>query len=173
MVDASEYTFDILKIFIGNYSPLTYVEILVRVLIIMSYTMVMIKWMGKRAVGSLGSADVLLIVALGSAVGDAMLYPTIPLSITILIITAIASLHKLFVYLGVKNESIRKKTHPPIIKRVKNGELLNENFTKDQVDRNEVLIMLRQHGIKFLSEVEHAYFEQSGKLSVFKFENPE
>lgn len=33
-------------------------------------------------------------------------------------------------------------------------------------------MLLRQQGIKFLSEVEHAYYEQSGVLSVYKFENP-
>lgn len=138
----------------------------------MIYTILMIRWIGKRAVGGLGSADILLIVALGSAVGDAMLYPTVPLLVAISVITLIAGFQKLYVYFGVKYESVRKITHPTVLKLVENGELLTANFTIDEIDVNEVLMLLRQSGIKYLSEVEHAYYEQSGELSVFKYENP-
>lgn len=138
----------------------------------MTYTILMIRWIGKRAVGSLGSADILLIVAMGSAVGDAMLYPTIPLAVAICVITLIAGFQKLYVYLGVKYERVRKITHPPVLKLVQNGRLLTENFAVDEIDKNEVLMLLRQSGIRYLSEVEHAYYEQSGDLSIFKYENP-
>jgi len=138
----------------------------------MSYTLFIIRWIGKRAVGGLGSADILLIVAMGSSVGDAMLYPTIPLSITIAVITLIAISQKAYVYFGVKHESFRKLTHPQVVKLVEHGKLLTENFTTDEIDRNEVYMLLRQSGIKYLSEVEHAYYEQSGKLSIYKYDNP-
>ena len=172
MVDASEYSFNIMNILIGDYSLLMYVEILLRVVIIMTYTIVIISWIGKRAVGGLGSADVLLVIAMGSSVGDAMLYPTIPLFLAIVVITAIALLQKLYVYISIKSETIRIATHKTVVKLVENGKLLHKNFAKNQIDRNEVFMLLRESGIEFLSEVEHAYYEQSGKLSVYKFQNP-
>ncbi|WP_394348524.1 YetF domain-containing protein [Bizionia myxarmorum] len=49
------------------------------------------------------------------------------------------------------------------------GKLITNNF---EIDEIELLILLRQAGIKYLSEVEHAYYEQSGALSVFKYDNP-
>lgn len=109
MVDSNEYTFDILKILFGEYNLLIYVEIIIRVLIIMGFTITIVNWIGKRAVGGLGSSDILIIVAMGSAVGDAMFYPSIPLSVALLVITLIASLQKLYVHLCVKSESVRKK----------------------------------------------------------------
>ncbi|QDP85920.1 DUF421 domain-containing protein [Chryseobacterium sp. SNU WT5] len=172
MVEASEYTFDFWKMLFGDFTILIYLEIILRVVIIMVYTIFMIRWIGKRVVGGLGSADVLLIVAMGSAVGDAMFYPDIPLSIPITVITLIAAFQKLYVYVGIKYESIRKVTDPKVMKLVENGKLLKQNFTEDDIDENEVYMLLRQQGIKFLSEVEHAYYEQSGVLSVYKFENP-
>lgn len=137
----------------------------------MSYTILIVKWIGKRVVGELGSADILLIVAMGSAVGDAMLYPTIPLAVAITVITLIAAFQKFYVYLGVRYESVRKITHPTILKLVENGKLLTENFAVDEIDKNEVLMLLRQSGIRYLFEVEHAYYEQSGGLSVLKYKN--
>lgn len=171
MIDGNEYSFDFLKILFGDFSLMVYLEIIFRIIIIMSYTTLMIRWIGKRVVGSLGSADILLIVAMGSAVGDAMLYPTIPLSVAICVITLIATFQKLYVFLGVKYEQVRKITHPPVLKLVENGKLLTDNFAVDEIDQNEVLMLLRQSGIRYLSEVEHAYYEQSGSLSVFKYDN--
>jgi uncharacterized membrane protein YcaP (DUF421 family) len=172
MVEASEYTFDFWKMLFGDFTFLIYFEIVLRVIIIMVYTIFMIRWIGKRVVGGLGSADVLLIVAMGSAVGDAMFYPDIPLSIPITVITLIAAFQKLYVYVEIKFEAVRKVTDPKVMKLVENGRLLKENFTEDDIDENEVYMLLRQQGIKFLSEVEHAYYEQSGVLSVYKFTDP-
>lgn len=172
MIDANEYTFDFGRILFGDFNPLIYLEIILRVLIIMSYTILIIRWIGKRVVGSLGSADVLLIIALGSSVGDAMFYPTIPLSVAITVITLVAAFQKLYVYIGIKYGAVRKVTHPTVLKLVENGQLLTENFTVDEIDENEVYMLLRQSGIRYLSEVEHAYYEQSGKLSVYKYEHP-
>lgn len=172
MVEASEYTFDLGKMFFGDFTLMIYLEIILRVIIIMVYTIFMIRWIGKRVVGGLGSADVLLIVAMGSAVGDAMFYPDIPLSIAITVITLIAGFQKLYVYIGIKYEAVRKVTDPKVMKLVEKGKLLKENFTEDDIDENEVYMLLRQAGIQYLSEVEHAYYEQSGELSVYKYENP-
>ncbi|EPR69555.1 YetF domain-containing protein [Cyclobacterium qasimii] len=49
--------------------------------------------------------------------------------------------------------------------------MLTENFEVDDIDKKEVLMLLRQSGIRDLAEVEHAYYEQSGELSVFKYKN--
>lgn len=172
MIDGNEYTFDMLKILFGDFSLLIYLEIIFRVIVIMSYTVLMIRWIGKRAIGSLGSADILIIIAMGSAVGDAMLYPSIPLALPMAVITMIAAFQKFYVYLGVRHVSVRKITHPPVLKMVENGKLLKENLKIDEIDEDEVFMLLRQAGIKYLSEVEHAYYEQSGDLSVFKYEAP-
>lgn len=172
MIEASEYSFDILKIFIGDFPFIIYLEVFLRVVIIMSYTILIIRWIGKRAVGGIGSADILLIVAMGSAVGDAMLYPSIPLAIPMVVISMIAAFQKLYVYIGIRHESVRKVTHPKIMKLVENGRFLEENFTVDEIDINEVIMLLRESGIRYLSEVEHAYYEQSGKMSIYTYDNP-
>ncbi len=173
MIEANEYTFDVLKILIGEFPFLIYVEIIIRVFVIMSYTILIIRWIGKRAVGGIGSADILLIIAMGSAVGDAMLYPSIPLAIPMVVITMIAAFQKLYVYIGIRHESVRKITHPKVSKLVEHGCFLEDNFTVDEIDVNEVIMLLRENGVKYLSEVEHAYYEQSGKLSIYKYKNPE
>lgn len=172
MIDGNDYTFEFLKMLIGDFGLMMYLEILIRVIIIMSYTILMIRWIGKRAIGNIGSADILLIIAMGSSVGDAMLYPSVPLAVALAVITLIAGFQKLYVFMGIEFRGIRKVTHPRVLKLVEKGKLLEGNFEIDEIDKNEVLMLLRQEGIRYLSEVEHAYYEQSGILSVFKYDNP-
>lgn len=169
-MDPNEYYFDLWRILIGDYSVWIYFEIILRVLIIMSYTILVIKFIGKRAVGSIDSADVLLIIAMGSCVGDALFYPSIPLLVSIAVITVIGLLQRLYTTLSIKYNTVRKKLKPTVVKIVENGKLLEENFEKDNVDINEVLMLLREKGVRFLSEIEHAYFEANGTVSVFKYE---
>ncbi|WP_170234023.1 DUF421 domain-containing protein [Bizionia myxarmorum] len=116
MIDGNEYSFYFYNMLFGNFNILIYYEILIHVIIIMSYTILIIRWIGKRAVGSLGSADILIIIAMGSAVGDAMLYPKIPVALPLCVITLIAAYQKLYVYIGVRNQRVRKITHPAVLK---------------------------------------------------------
>lgn len=172
MIEPQEYSFDIWNILFGDFSLYIYLEIILRVIIIMAYTIIIIRWIGKRVIGGLGSSDILLIIAMGSAVGDATLYPDIPLSVPIMVISMIAIFQKVYIYIGIKNEAVRKVTHPSVLKLVEHGKMLTENFMEDEIDENEVYMLLREAGIRYLSEVEHAYYEQSGQISVFKYENP-
>ncbi len=171
MMDPKDYFFDLWRIFFGDYSIWIYLEILIRVVIIMSYTMLIIKFIGKRAVGTIDSADVLIIIAMGSCVGDVMFYPSVPLVISLAVITLIGLLQHAYTSLSVKYESVRKKLKPRIVKIVENGVLLEKNFKSDNIDKNEVLMLLREKEIHFLSEIEHAYFEANGTVSVFKYKN--
>lgn len=169
MMDPSEYVFDLWRIFFGDYSVWIYLEIILRVFIIMSYTMIIIKFIGKRAVGTIDSADVLLIIAMGSCVGDAMFYPSIPLIVSISVITLIGLLQHLYTYIAIKYESVRRKMKPTVVKIVEQGILLEKNFEQDNIDKNEVLMLLREKEVHYLSEIEHAYFEANGTVSVFKY----
>ena len=172
MEEAAKYTFDLHRILFGDYSWMIFLEITIRVAIIMTYTILMIRWIGKRAVTQIGSSDLLLVTALGSAVGDSLFYPTIPLSVAIIVITVVAVMHNLYVYFSIKFEFFRKKMQPSVVKLVEDGKLLEDNIEQDDIDINEVYMLLRQNGVQYLSEVEAAYFEQSGKVSVFMYQNP-
>ncbi|MHA6727533.1 DUF421 domain-containing protein [Chryseobacterium sp. A301] len=172
MIEASEYTFDLQKMFFGDFGIQIYLEIILRVFVIMTYTILMIRWIGKRVVGGIGSTDILLIVAMGSSVGDATFYPSIPLAVSLSVITLIALFQKIYVSIEIKYEPVRKFTHPKVTKLVENGQLLKENFKLDDIDENEVYMLLRQQGIEYLSEIKYAYYEESGEISIYKFENP-
>jgi len=93
----------------------------------------------SRAVGGLA---VLLIIAMRSSVDDPLLHPSIPLTLSVAVITFIAAFQNLCVYLNVENESAENITHSKVVELIEDEKLLTDNPTEDEVDRNEIFELL-------------------------------
>ncbi len=52
---------------------------------------------------------------------------------------------------------------------IENGKIKFKELMKNRYTLNDLLLELRQNGIKNVSDVEYAVLEQNGKLSVFKY----
>ena len=99
--------FDLQRMFLGEQPLLFYAEILVRTLIIYAYTLVMIRWIGGRGVAQLSMVEFVLVIALGSAVGDAMFYPDVPLLAAMLVITGVIGMNKVLDLLILRSDSAK------------------------------------------------------------------
>ena len=78
-MDQPVVPFDLVRMFVGSEPALFYLEIVVRTVIVYSYTLLLLRWIGGRSVAQLSMVEFLLVIALGSAVGDALFYPEVPL----------------------------------------------------------------------------------------------
>lgn len=74
--------------------PCFLLEIGFRTAIIYVYALVLLRWLGSRTIGQLSTIEFLLVIALGSAVGDAMFYPDVPLAHALLVITIVILANK-------------------------------------------------------------------------------
>ena len=95
--------FDLGRMFFGNEPPLFLVEIAFRTVVIYVYTLVLIRWIGSRSIAQLSLVEFLLVIALGSAVGDAMFYPDVPLVHCIVVITVVVLLDKALSYVVARS----------------------------------------------------------------------
>ena len=86
-MDEPVVAFDFGRMFLGDEPPLFLLEIVLRTVVIYVYTLVLIRWIGSRSIGQLSLVEFLLVIALGSAVGDAMFYPDVPLIHCMIVIT--------------------------------------------------------------------------------------
>lgn len=55
----------------------------------------LLRWLGSRTIGQLSTIEFLLVIALGSAVGDAMFYPDVPLIHALLVVMVVVVANKL------------------------------------------------------------------------------
>ena len=115
--------------------------------------------------------EMLLIVAIGSAVGDVMFYPSIALIYAALIVVTVIVLQFATSRLKLKWNMFELfvNSRPNLL--VHNGEVVTKALETENLTLSELESSLRLKGIRNIGEVEYAYLELDGNISVFKYEN--
>lgn len=165
-----DYVFDLSRIFFGSLPLLFYVEIALRTIVLYLYALVVLRFLGRRSAGELTALDVLVIVALGSAVGDPMFYPDVPILHGALVITLIIGIERLGLYLSNRNGKVDRfiKGNPVMV--VSDGVLNLEGLQKLGISKREIFQMARQNGYHNLGQIKRMYIETDDKPSIFEFE---
>lgn len=164
--------FDLVRMFFGKDPPLFYLEIAVRTLIVYLYTLLMLRWIGSRTIAQLSTVEFLLVIALGSAVGDAPFYPDVPLFHALLVITAVVLLDKTIGLLISRSRFFKVAIDGEPVEAVRGGVINLPNLARRGISVEELHEMLRLAGISNLGEVGYAYVEASGQLSIFRAVEP-
>lgn len=156
------------RMLIGGDSPIVFVEIVIRTLIIYGYTLALLRWLGGRAIGQLSTVEFLLVIALGSAVGDAMFYPEVPLLHAMAVVTLVVLANKGLDMAMARSRRFERAIDGAPKEAIRQG-VIPASFLRDKaLTTNELAQQLRQKGIEHLGQVEHAYVETDGVLTVFK-----
>ncbi len=164
--------FDWQRMLLGDEPPWYLLEILVRTVIVYVYALALLRWLGSRTIGQLSTIEFLLVIALGSAVGDAMFYPDVPLIHALAVVTVVVLANK-----GLDVLIARFKRAERIIDGVpeeiiRDGVFCKEFFASTSMGSSEVFQLLRERGIEQMGQVARAYVESDGGLAVFLAREP-
>ena len=149
-------------------SPLFLLEIAVRTVIIYAYTLVLIRWIGSRSIAQLSLVEFLLVIALGSAVGDAMFYPEVPLVHCMVVITVVVLLDKALSFVVSRNSKLEDIIEGKSVEIVRDGVISCQALEGLNYGHDELFEQLRLREVEHLGQVRAAYLETNGSLSVFK-----
>lgn len=169
-----EQAFDLKRLFLGDVPLLFYVEIAFRTFVMYGYALVMLRLIGKRGQRQLSIFEFAIVIALGSAVGDPMFYPQVPLLHGMIVITVIVGLDKLLEELVKNYESVETfvEGSPSIL--AQDGYLSEKQYgSKGILSREELFAILRTNKVEQLGQVKRAYMEQTGQISVFIYDRPD
>lgn len=160
------------RIFLGDARDggmLFLLEIVFRTTVMYLYTIFLARMVGHDAIGQIGPFEFVLVIAVGSAAGDPMFYPEIGLLQGILVITVVIVLHRLTGALLQRSKRIESMVEGDPVLVIRNGSIENEGLGSGSLTERELLALLRVEGIRDVSEVESAFFENNGRLSVFRY----
>lgn len=164
--------FDLHRMFLGDDPPLFYLEIVARCVIIYVWTIVLLRWIGGRSVTQLSLVEFLLVIALGSAVGDALFYPEVPLFHAMLVILLVVVVNKVIDEAILRWETAKRIVDGDPIELMRDGRILGGAVSRRTMGHAELTSALRAAGIRNLGEVERVYMEANGKLSIFRRDLP-
>lgn len=166
------YSFDLQRIFFGDL-PLVFLgEVVFRTVIIYLYTLLLVRVLGKRGLGQLSPFDFVIVISLGSAVGDPMFYDDVPIVHCMVVITVIVMLQRSVSWLSDRSRHARDFIESVPQRLVLRGVVDWQTLRDEQLDPEELFAALRTQGIRQLGEVERAYIEPSGAISVLRIDEP-
>ena len=161
--------FEVDRIWFDGAPKLFLLEIVFRSTFAYLYCFLLIRLLNARAVAQMSMTDMILVIALGSAVEDLTFYDDAPIFHALVAITVIVFLTK-FADRAIHNQDFLKRTlsNSPVI-LVRNCVIAIDGAFRRDLNTLEVMELLRIHGDRILREVEWAFMEAGGQISVFLF----
>ncbi|NVO30431.1 DUF421 domain-containing protein [Hymenobacter lapidiphilus] len=127
--------------------------------------------MGRRGVRQLSIFELSIILGLGSAAGDAMLYNDTPLLPTAVVFGMVTGLYVLFNRLTEWYPGFSDWLEGEPILLLEEGVISHQNFKKQNLTLKELFGELRQQQVEHLGQVRRVYVEATGEFSVYYFED--
>lgn len=128
----------------------------------------LLRFVLRRDVGSIGVADVLLIVLLADASQNAMAGDYESVGDGAVLVSTIAAWNWAIDAVSFHVPAIRRLLEAQPIALVRDGKLLSRNMRKEFITRDEIMAALHKEGLERLDQVKVATMESDGEISVIK-----
>ena len=125
--------------------------------------------MGKREIGQLGVIDLIVSILIAELVAISIENINDSIFMTILPICILVVLELTLGYLSVKSRTFRTVFggKPSLI--IIDGKINYHEMVKQRYSLDDLLLSLRQKEIRNIEDIEYAFLEPNGKLSIFKY----
>lgn len=143
-------------------------EILLRGTCIYWALFLLFRFVLRRDVGAVGIADILLLVIIADAAGNAMSGEYKSITEGLLLVATIAGWNLLLDWLAYRFHSMDRLVKPRVLPLIRHGRVIRQNLGRELMTVDDLMVKLREHGISKIDEVTHAYMESDGEISVIK-----
>ena len=159
--------FDWIRMLLGEQPPAYLLEVVLKCVIVFCLLLLVMRLMGKRGQNNLSPMQQLLLVALGSAAGDVLIYPTVALAYAALVLFTVTLLTIALEIWGQHSQRIRDymESRPTVL--VTDGTIDHDALRRERTTPRELRAELRIAGARSLSQVRYAILEMTGEFSVF------
>ena len=125
--------------------------------------------MGKREIGQLGVIDLIVSILIAELVAISIENSNESLAITVIPVIILVLLEILLAYISIKSRTIRTLFGGKYSLIVYDGKINYKEMVKQRYSLDDLLLNLREKEIRSIDEVEYAFLESNGKLTVFKY----
>ncbi|WP_042475091.1 DUF421 domain-containing protein [Bacillus ndiopicus] len=149
-----------------------YLLIIMRTVFLYFLVLFVFRMMGKRELGELSILDVAVYVLIAEVAALALEdvdKPFLKSVLPILLLFTIQYINAIFI---LKNKRLRDVIDgdPTII--VRDGIILEHEMAKQRYNLDDLFQQMREQGVSSIQTISFAFLEQSGKLSIYKKDDP-
>lgn len=160
---------DLAELFAIHVSPL---ELFIRGTTMYWFLLLIFRFVLRRDQGSLGVADILLVVVIADASQNAMAGGHETVAEGCILVGTLVFWNYALDWASFHWDIVHKLTEPPPLPLIRAGRVLNRNLRKEFLTREDLQTQLRQAGIDDISKVRAAFLEADGKFSVLTYDEP-
>ena len=144
-------------------------QVVFRTIFFYFFVLMCFRIMGKREIGQLGVIDLIVSILIAELIAISIENIEDSIFLTILPIVLLVILEILLAYISIKSRRIRSfiDGKPSLI--ICNGKINYNEMVKQRYSMDNLLLSLRQKEIKNIDQVEYAFLEPNGQLSIFKY----
>jgi uncharacterized membrane protein YcaP (DUF421 family) len=124
----------------------------------------------RRDVGSIGIADVLLLVLIADASQNAMAGGYGSVTEGCILVGTIAGWNYALDWISYHLPLVRRLIEPPPLLLVRNGRINRRALRREMVTNDELMAKLREHGYERLEQVKAVRMEGDGEITVVPHE---
>lgn len=145
------------------------VETIVRTLFFYFVIVIAYRIMGKREVGQLGIIDLIISILIAElvALGIEKIHQTI--WVTLLPIIVLVILQLILGYIEIKSRNLNEIIEGKSTMIISDGKLIYKNLINQRYSLDDLLLELRKKSIYSIEDVEYAFLETNGELSIFPY----
>ena len=143
--------------------------VVVRTLFFYAFILVIYRIMGKREIGQLSIQDLVVSILIAELVAISIENVEDPLVLTVVPISILVVLEVVSSMITLRNNKVRNVVEGKPALIIDKGKVNFKELIKQRYTLDDLLMELRLQGIKSLLDVEYAVLENSGKLSIFKY----
>ncbi|AMR80817.1 DUF421 domain-containing protein [Cupriavidus nantongensis] len=148
-------------------SPL---EIIVRGTVMYWALFLLFRFVVRRDIGSMGIADLLLVVIVADAAQNGMAGQGEGVADAVLLVITLIAWNRLIDFLSYKYPAFQRFAEAKKVLLVRDGVKLHENMRRENITDDELEAKFRQEGVESIEGVKALYLEADGKVSVIKKE---
>ena len=147
-------------------------EIVVRALVVLVFLLLITRAAGRSTLGELSTFELLLYVTMGDLVQQAVTQQDFSLTSAVLAVGTFALLTVLLSWFQWRFPRSRRVITGPAAVILRDGKPDEAVMKRHRVAVEDLLVAMREQGIRRTSDVEYVVLEANGKMSFFLFESP-
>ena len=156
---------DLQSIFALSVSPW---EMILRGSLMYWFLFLLFRVVIRRRVGAIGMSDILLVVIIADAAQSGLSGEAKSVTEALIVVGTIFFWNWLIDWLNFHVPALRSVLEPAPLPLIEHGRILRQNLRHEYVSLDELKSKLREHGLTDASQVEKAYMEPDGEVTVIK-----
>jgi uncharacterized membrane protein YcaP (DUF421 family) len=143
-------------------------ELVIRGTAVYWFLVIVFRLVLRRDTGSVGIADILLLVIIADAAQNAMAGEYRSITDGLILVSTIIAWNVAIDWASFRSPRLRRLFEPRAVQLVRDGRILRRNLKQEHLAEEELMGKLREHGVDNVKDVKAAYIEPEGEISVIK-----